>query len=104
MLSSLEESIDTPLAQQIRLRLLGRPSLTVRRSTVHPVDSIRAFLAASRLLHLLQLLNLALFFPFLDHLLNPLALVERLLLFLPYPALIADQGRVEGLLQIQILI
>ena len=103
-LGPLEQAIDAPFAEKVGLRLFGRARLSVRRAIVHPVHSIDLLLTTGRLLHLLKFLDLTLLLTLLDHLVDPLALVERLPFFLPYSPLIADQRRMEGLFQIEILI
>lgn len=87
-----QQSVDPSLAEQISFHLLGHPCLPCRRAAVvHPIDPIKSLLPAGGLLHLLQFLDLTLFGPLLDHLVDPLALLERLLLLLPYFSLVRKE-------------
>lgn len=87
LLLPLQQPIDPPLPEQIALHLLRRARLPARGAAVHPVDAVDALGAARGLLHLLQLLDGALFGALAQHLLDAAPLVERFLFFFPYPPL-----------------
>ena len=91
VICTFDQGINSSLSQQIAFHLLRSPSLPVCRARIHPVNLGLLLWTTSRFLHLLKLLDLPLFLPFLHHLLDPLALFERVLFFFPYPLLIAHE-------------
>lgn len=102
MLVALDQIVDASLAQEVRLRLLGRAGLPIARALVHPVHTVHAFPTARGLEFSLQLLLLALLFDLVDALLGALALGQRLLLLIVDGGLVAPERWVERLLEVEI--
>jgi hypothetical protein len=93
----LENGVDSFLAEQILFKLLGCWTVSLRRSIVQPRDPLFSLAA-----HPLELLNLPLFLALLLQLAEPLLLLQRLLLLLPYSLLVLNQAGMPALLQVQV--
>lgn len=98
MIGALDEIVDAPLAQQVRLDLLRRPSLAIARTLVHPVYAIDALPPARGLKFALDLLLLAFLLDLVDALLRALALGQGFLLFIVDSGLVPAERGVERFL------
>jgi hypothetical protein len=99
---SLDQIIDAPLSQKVGFGLFGGASAAVCRALIHPVHAVDALFAARGLKLTLQLFLGPFLLDLIDALLGPLALGQCLLFRVPYRLLIAPQGRVERLLEVEV--
>src|SRR5690606_24619205 len=83
----LDQPVDAPLAEKVRLALLRGAGLPVCGALVHPVDAVETLLAAGGLELALDFLLGALLLQLIDALLGALAFVECALFFFVYPFL-----------------
>jgi hypothetical protein len=94
----LQQVVDAARAEQVCLLLFGCAAGARGSARVHPVDALLALLAAVLLGQTGDFLHLALLLALAPHLLDLLALGERLLLGLPYLALVDEQADVPAFL------
>jgi hypothetical protein len=102
VIGALDEIVDAPLAQQVRLDLLCRSSLAIARALVHPVYAVDALPPARSLEFALDLLLLALLLDLVDALLRALALGYGFLLFIIDGGLVAAKRGVERFLEVEV--
>lgn len=99
---ALDEVVDAPLSQQIRLCLFGGAGLAIGGALVHPVDAVYPLLASRRLQLPLEIFLGAFLLDLVDALLGAFALGEGFLFFIVDGLLVSAQAGMEGFLQIQI--
>lgn len=97
---SLNQSVNTPLSQEIAFHFFRGSKLSVCRPAIHPINSILAFLATGAFLQFLELLYLPLFLAFPHHLVDTLALLERFLFCQPPLLLVLLENGMPTLFEI----
>ena len=94
ILRPLDQSVNTPLSQQVSLHFFRSPGLATRGSIIHPIHAGASLLSARSFLQVLEFLNFPLLGSLFHDLINLFAFFEGFLFLFPYLLLVAHEHRV----------